>query len=70
MVRAAWVTVIVTGAQAAAPELPAPPTSGPEFAPTLITVDPDVDPVATWETVTYRVDVENWVMVVVMLGSQ
>jgi hypothetical protein len=64
MVRAAWVTVTVTGAQAA-PELPAPapPATAPEFA----SVDPAADPVATWETVMYLVDVETWVMVVVIL---
>jgi hypothetical protein len=59
MVSAAWVTVTVTGAQTA-PELPA---TSPEFA----SVDPAGYPVATWETVMYLVDVENWVSVVVLL---
>jgi len=58
MVSAAWVTVTVTGAQTA-PELPA---TSPEFA----SVDPAGYPVATWETVMYLVDVENWVNVVVL----
>lgn len=61
-VSAAWVTVTVTGAQTAPGLPPAPPTTSPEFAP----VDPAGYPVATWETVMYLVDVEVWVVVVVL----
>ena len=54
----------VTGAQAA-PELPAtPPPSDPELP-----VDPE-DPVATGRTVTYLVEVEVVVLVVVELMSE
>jgi len=63
MVSAAWVTVTVTGAQTAPGLPPAPPTTSPEFAP----VDPAGYPVATWWTVMYLVDVEVWVVVVVLL---
>jgi hypothetical protein len=58
--------VTVTGAQAA-PELPAAPPSDPEFALEL-PVEPE-DPVATGRTVTYLVEVEVVVLVVVVLIS-
>ncbi len=57
-------TVTVTGAQAA-PELPAAP---PPYEPEL-PVEPD-EPVATGRTVTYLVEVEVVVLVVVVLMSQ
>lgn len=57
-------TVTVTGAQAA-PELPAaPPPSDPELP-----MEPE-DPVATGRTVTYLVEVEVVVLVVVVLMSE
>jgi hypothetical protein len=55
--------VTVTGTQAA-PELPAAPPSDPELP-----VEPE-DPVATGRTVTYLVEVEVVVLVVVVLMSE
>ncbi len=60
-------TVTVTGTQPAAPELAAP-TTAPTFAPDPPDPeDPEEAPVVTGRTVTYLVDVEYWVVVVVML---
>ena len=56
-------TVTVTGAQAA-PALPAAPPPDPELP-----VEPE-DPVATGRTVTYLVEVEVVVLVVVELMSE